>query len=335
MVAATQAPLQALQVAGGAVQLLGPAAGGGLGPRRGPHQHTAHHQLRLPPAVATPGREGDGALQHPVGPWLGGRLGGGTAGDIVDRAGLLDVQATQELGGQVGLAGRCDEGHLGGVHRHDVAAAEQLGVPDQQQLALASQVLERGHRLDHLGDLAGTAVIGAMPHRHPAVAADRQAGLDLLEVRAAVLGLAPARLRKPASGPRRRHTARSRSCPSAAGPHRSRRWRSPAPPPTRSPAPTGQRPRSTPARSGRRSARPGQSPRPPRPPTPAPSRSPAAAAGAGQTVGDQRLDHLPVGHPRDLPDRASPIHDPCRSRRRQNSATTGSAPSSFSTLGGP
>lgn len=33
-----------------------------------------------------------------------------------------------------------------------------------------------------------------MPHRHPAVAADRQAGLDLLEIRSTILGLAPARL---------------------------------------------------------------------------------------------------------------------------------------------
>jgi hypothetical protein len=60
----------------------------------------------------------------------------------------------------------------------------------------ASQLLECGHRANDLGDLAGAAVKGAMPHRHPTIAADRQTGLDLLEIWAAVLGLAPARRRK-------------------------------------------------------------------------------------------------------------------------------------------
>jgi hypothetical protein len=124
VVAATQPPLQPLQVGSGAVQLLGAAVHGGLGPRRGPDEHAPHRKVWLGGAL---GLEGDTALNDPVAAPLWGRGVLVTFGHVVDRGGRLKVQRAQVLG-QVGLAGRRDEADLGGVHRLDVAAGDELGV---------------------------------------------------------------------------------------------------------------------------------------------------------------------------------------------------------------
>src|SRR5262245_25521589 len=57
-----------------------------------------------------------------------------------------------------------------------------------------------GHRTDDLGDLPRATVVAAMPHRHAAVTADRQTRLHLLQIRPAVLGLAPPGRREPRLG---------------------------------------------------------------------------------------------------------------------------------------
>jgi hypothetical protein len=214
-------------------------------------------------------------------------------------------------GGQVGLAGRRDEADLGGVHRQDVAAAEQLGVADQQHLAGAGQLLQALHRPDHLSDLPGATVKGSMPHRHATIAADRDPGLDLLEIGPAVLGLAPLGRGKASLDllvdPVQRHRGHIPVQPGHINPeHRDR------PRPHRPDHLVQLRCHGV--------------QRPPDPvvvervggdtkdlldrPLTCPVGHPQQRPGAGQPVGDQRLDHLPVGHPRDLPNRTRTVHDP-------------------------
>jgi hypothetical protein len=55
---------------------------------------------------------------------------------------------------------------------------------------LPSELGQGAHRADDLGDLTGAAVVGPVDQRDPAIGGDPEAGLDLLEVRAAVLGMA-------------------------------------------------------------------------------------------------------------------------------------------------
>ena len=57
--------------------------------------------------------------------------------------------------------------------------------------------------------------------------------------------------------------------------------------------------------------------------------------GRGETVGDQRFDHLAVARVRDVAHRAARSTVPAMSRRRAKPATTGNAPGLLSTLGGP
>jgi len=106
----------------------------------------------------------------------------------------------EHLRGHVGLGSRGDEVHLGGDHGGKVGVGDQLGVPDQQEPPLAGELLERGHRPGDLGDLPGAAVVGAVEDGHATLAADPKAGLDLLEVGAAVLGMAEPGRDEPSSG---------------------------------------------------------------------------------------------------------------------------------------
>ncbi|UBU16377.1 hypothetical protein [Nonomuraea gerenzanensis] len=57
----------------------------------------------------------------------------------------------------------------------------------------AGQPLQRLHRADDLADLAGPAVGGAVKDRDRPIGADRRPGLDLFEIRPAVLGMAELR----------------------------------------------------------------------------------------------------------------------------------------------
>ncbi|HEY6798607.1 MAG TPA: deoxyribodipyrimidine photo-lyase, partial [Kineosporiaceae bacterium] len=63
--------------------------------------------------------------------------------------------------------------------------ADETGVEEQR----AGELLQGLHRAHHLADLPGPAVVGPVEDRHAAVPGHRQAGLDLLQVRATVLGM--------------------------------------------------------------------------------------------------------------------------------------------------
>jgi hypothetical protein len=199
VVAAAQPALQPPQVIVGALQLAGPVGGRGLGAGRGPHQHPPQRQDGVSLALAG---QGHGVLDDPVAAPPLSRLVLVAGRDVVDRGGSVGVEGGEDLGGHVGLGGRRDEADLGVGHGPQVGVGEQLGVTHQQQPLGAGQLLERGHGADDLGDLAGAAVVGAVEDGDPAVwvAGDRQAGLDLLEVGAAVLGMAMVGSREPVGG---------------------------------------------------------------------------------------------------------------------------------------
>lgn len=59
----------------------------------------------------------------------------------------------------------------------------------QKEAARPGELAQRPHRPGHLGDLAGAAVIGAVEDGHAALTGDPKAGLELLAVEPAVLGM--------------------------------------------------------------------------------------------------------------------------------------------------
>jgi hypothetical protein len=187
VVAAAQPVLQALKVAGGSLQLAGPGGGGRTGTGAGPHQYPTQPERGIGLALAG---DGHGALQHPVTASLRGWLALVAFGDVVDRSGRRHVQVGEHLGRQVGLGRRSDEVHLGGQDVAQVGVGDQLGVAHQQEPPFGGQLVQRPHRPGDLGDLAGAAVVGPVEDGHAPVAADPKAGLDLFEVGAAILGMA-------------------------------------------------------------------------------------------------------------------------------------------------
>jgi hypothetical protein len=114
-------------------------------------------------------------------------------GDVVDGGSRFKVAGPQHVGSDIGLGRRGDEADPGGDHRGQVRIGDQLRVADQQEAPLAGEAGQCFHGGDDLGDLPGSAVIGIVPERHGAIRADRQAGLDLLQIRAPVLGVPKAR----------------------------------------------------------------------------------------------------------------------------------------------
>jgi hypothetical protein len=70
-------------------------------------------------------------------------------------------------------------------------------------------------------------------------------------------------------------------------------------------------------------------------PRPGPLLHPPQRGRRGQPVGHQRLDHLPMGQRRHVPDRAGPVHDPGKVTALAEVGHHRQRPSSFSTLAGP
>ena len=77
----------------------------------------------------------------------------------------------------------------GFADRGNVVVADQLGVPDQEELLRPGDLLQGGHRRGHLGDLGVPAAVGVMVDGDPAVAGGGDPGLDLQQVGSAVFGV--------------------------------------------------------------------------------------------------------------------------------------------------
>jgi hypothetical protein len=196
-VAAAQPAGEPLEVIAGPLQLAGTGGGGRTGAGAGPHKHPPHPEHGIGGALAG---DGHGVLHHPVAAPLVGWLALVAFGAVVHRGGRCHLQAGEHLGTHVGLGRRRDKVDLGGQQVAQVGVGDQLGVPNDEEAARPGQLAQRPHRPGDLGDLPGAAVIGVMPHRHAAVAADRKADLDLLQVGAAVLGMAEPGGDEPSSG---------------------------------------------------------------------------------------------------------------------------------------
>ena len=189
-----EAAFQPLQVIAGPVQLLGAGGESGIGAGRGMHEYPAQCQDRV--ALARAG-QAHGVFGHmppsaPVGGFALVTLGG-----VVDPGRLFHGEPGQPRSRDVGLGRRGHEGHPVAVHCGQVRIRDQLGVPDDQQPALRRHALQGLHHGYDLADLAGTAVEGPVKHRDTAVPADRDPGLNLLQIQAAVLGMAELRSGEP------------------------------------------------------------------------------------------------------------------------------------------
>ena len=134
-------------------------------------------------------------FQDPVAAAGGGGLTGVPPGDVVHRCARPRRQRGEQPGRDPGRGQRRDEPHPLGAHRRRVRVGDQLRIAHQQKRARPGDLPQRGHRPDDLGHLRGPAVIGVVEHRDPAVPADRQPGLDLLQIRPAVLRMPPPRRR--------------------------------------------------------------------------------------------------------------------------------------------
>ena len=158
------------------------------------HEYPPQYQHRV--ALARAGQV-HGVFGHVPGPAPAGGFALVTLGDIVDAGRLLHAEPGQLRGRDVDLGRRRDEGHPASVHGGQVRIRDQLGVPDDQQPALGGHLLQGLHHRNDLADLACAAVEGPVEHRDAAVPADRDPGLDLLQVRAPVLGMTELRSGKP------------------------------------------------------------------------------------------------------------------------------------------
>ena len=134
-------------------------------------------------------------LQHPVGAPRGGGLARVPPGDVVHLLARPRRQRGEQPGRRPRGGQRRDEADLPGGHRRRVRPGDQLGVAHQQERARPGDLLQRGHRPGDLGHLPGPAVIGVVEDRDPAVGGHGQPGLDLLQIRAAVLRMPPPRRR--------------------------------------------------------------------------------------------------------------------------------------------
>ncbi|GAA3805130.1 hypothetical protein GCM10022226_26300 [Sphaerisporangium flaviroseum] len=197
IVAAAQATLQRFQVIAGSGEFFGAGSEGGLRARRGVHEDTpqVHHRV----ALARSGQRHGVLHDVPRSPLIS-RFAGVPLSDIFHRGGRGHLQPTQHLGCDIGLGRRCDEGDLLAVHRGQIRIRDQLGVADHQQPPAASELLQRLHRADDLPDLARASVERAMEDRDCAITADGDPGLNLLQVRAAVLGMTKLRRRESRRG---------------------------------------------------------------------------------------------------------------------------------------
>jgi hypothetical protein len=113
-----------------------------------------------------------------------------TLGDIVHGGCPLQAQRGQLAARHVGFGGWGDEGHLLFGHRREIAIGDQLGVADHEQPPTTGQLLQLFHGPDDLSHLARAAVEDAREQRDGAVPGDGDPGLDLLEIGAAILGMA-------------------------------------------------------------------------------------------------------------------------------------------------
>ena len=191
---------QPVQVLGGFGEFQRPGLGRAGRVRRGVHQDPPQAVHRV--ALAGAGQVHALVLQHPVDASRGGGLARVAAGGVVHRDARAVRQRREQPGRDPGGGQRCDEADLPGGHRRHVGPGDQLGIADQQELPGPGDRLQRRHRPDDLGYLRRPAVIGVVEHRDPAVPGHRQPGLDLLQIRAPVLGVAPARRRIASGGAR-------------------------------------------------------------------------------------------------------------------------------------
>ena len=134
-------------------------------------------------------------FQDPVTAPGGGGLTGVAPSGIVHRRARPRRQRGEQPGRDPGRRQRRDEPHFLGIHRRRVGIRDQLRIAHQQERPRPGDLPQRGHRPHHLGHLRGPALIGAVEHRDPAIPADRQPGLDLPQIRPAVLGMPPPRRR--------------------------------------------------------------------------------------------------------------------------------------------
>ena len=234
-----------------------------------------------------------------------------SAGDIVDGAEFHSVGGAERLGVDVGLRGWADERHPGPGHRDDVAVGDQLGVAHQQELAGLAHLPQRLHGPDHLVDLPGAAVEGAVEDGDAPVGGHPEPGLDLLEVDPAVLRVPIGRLGEAGLGPvvvaEQRdggHVPVDAGCVDpepgdGVHPHRAgdaRQHRRHGVEGTAHPVVVeGVGPDAE--HLGHR-------------PLPRPVLHVAQRLGGGQPVGDQCLDHLAVGGDSHVTHRTGPVHDP-------------------------
>ncbi len=191
MVATAGRASQLVQLDAGPFQLQRPSGRGGRRVGGGVHQDPSQVTDHI--TFAGPGQIHD-VLADVVGAPLSGRLCGVALRDVVDDLRGPQVQGREQALGDAGGGQRGDEGDPGLVHRGGVGPGDEFGVADQE-VPLGGDRLQTGHRVHDLADLGGAAVEGAVEDRDPAVGGDRQPGLDLLEIRAPVLGMPPGRRR--------------------------------------------------------------------------------------------------------------------------------------------
>jgi hypothetical protein len=137
--------------------------------------------------LARAGQVHPAVFQHPVNAAGGGGLAGVPPGGAVHRRARPRRQRGEQPGRDPGRAQQRDEPRPLGAHRRRVRVRDQFRITHQQERAPPGDLLQRGHRSGDLGHLRGPAGIGAVEDRDPAVPADRQPGLDLLQIRPAVL----------------------------------------------------------------------------------------------------------------------------------------------------
>ena len=174
-------------------EFAGAGFGRAGGVRRGVHQDPAQVHRRV--GLARAGQVHPAVFQHPVAAAGGGGLAGVPPGGVVHRGAGLRRQRGEQPGRDPGRAQRRDEPYFPGSHRRRVRVGDQLRIARQQKRARPGDLLQRGHRPGDLRHLRRPAVVGAVEDRYPAVPADRQPGLDLLQIRPAVLRMPPPRRR--------------------------------------------------------------------------------------------------------------------------------------------